>query len=113
MAAMTGTVPPRPVEQFTIIQSDSQVTIRFAAKNSVTVPTSGRRVTAMAWPGVGEVQVSARWTDEGLQLERAIPNAGSVTELLSRESTERLDVRTEIRSTHGRQVLRYVYLRVD
>jgi hypothetical protein len=99
-----------PLQRFTIEQSDTAVFFRFSSKEGVTVPTSGRKTATMFWPGEPEVELKAKWTDDGLVLERRITERGEVTEHYSRaKESERLVVTVEL---PGGRKLRRVYDRV-
>jgi hypothetical protein len=110
-------VPPQllhPTREFVLEQTAAAVTFRFASKNAVKVPTNGKKVTAMQWPDVGPLEVSAHWTEAGLRLERQLPEGGSLVEVLSRSpGSTRLISTVEIDGPRGRRQVRRVYERVS
>lgn len=116
-AARRPQVPPellRPLREFVIEQAESVVTFRFATKNAVRVPTSGKQVTAAQWPEIGELQLSAHWTREGLRVQRSRPQGGSITEVISRApGSARLIITTELDTPRGKRNFRRVYERVE
>lgn len=60
------------LDRFTIEQTDSTVFFRFAPKEGVVVPTNGRKTSTRFWPGSSEAEVKAKWTEEGLVVEREL-----------------------------------------
>lgn len=109
-----GIAAATPAAGFVLTQTDSAVTFAFTSKNSVAVPTDGRKITAHSWPNLGEVELKARWTDDGLRLERRIQDGGSLVEIYSRTAgSDRLIVRLELEGRAGRMSLVRVYERVE
>jgi len=109
----TGAGPGRalpmtpPLERFTIEQSDTAVFFRYAPKAGVSVPTNWRKSTTRFWPGEEVVELRAKWSEDGLVLERGVAEGGSSVEVFSRApDSRRLVVTTEL---PGGRTIRRVY----
>lgn len=112
---MAGFGAMQPPERFTIEQTGTAVTFRFAPKRAVTLRTDGSPTKTRFWPGVAEVDLRARWTEAGLRVERKLPMGGSLVETYSRDpGAQRLVVTTEFSGRRAPSVqIRRVYDAVD
>jgi len=99
-----------PVERFTIEQGNDEVTFRFAPKEGVIVPTTGRAVATTFWPGSDDTVLKARWLEDGLEVERRMGEDKGIKEVYTRgRDAERLVVTTNL---PGGRTLRRVYERL-
>jgi hypothetical protein len=104
-----GAALRRPAPQLVLVQGEHTVTFRFGPKLGVVVPTNGRKTVA-DWPGAGELELKARWTDAGLRLERRPAGGRGIVEVYSRSpDSPRLIVTTEIAGPRSTRSLRRVY----
>lgn len=103
----------RPLAEIVLIQSDTAVTFRFGGKAGVVVPTTGRTVRTALWPNAAQVLLNARWTEEGLRVQRTLPGGRlSVVETYSRSpETDGMIVTTQIAAPDA-PTLTWIYDRV-
>jgi len=75
----------------------------------LTLPLQGETTSYL--DGQGEIRANAKWTSNGLEVRREIPNGGDVTDTYSLDDEGRLRLRREVRMMRGQTelILRMLY----
>jgi hypothetical protein len=75
----------RPVLQVLIRQTDSTIAVSDASGQLATYPTNGRKIREPQLIGE-DAEITAKWKDGSLSIERKLPSLGTVKETYWRDS---------------------------